>query len=244
MPSTSFEYGRDAFAFIDALDRARSADEVMDEMRDVLGAFGFEFFCFSNFPRPDQKFEEVMWACRVPAEWLKLYLEEDYAHDDPAIRMCKRTVRPFEFLEAPYDPEREPRAAELVRRAQEFGISRGLLIPIPSPSGCVGNAWVGGHQPDLSYRSRPVVHLTALYAFDRIRSLVAPTFERPSRLTPRECEVLTWIANGKSAWEIGEILKISKRTVHEHAQAAFHKLGAANRTQAVAIAVRDRIIDL
>jgi LuxR family quorum sensing-dependent transcriptional regulator len=66
--------------------------------------------------------------------------------------------------------------------------------------------------------------------------------DQPS-LTPREREVLTWISLGKSAWEIGEILSIAKRTVDEHAQTAARKLGATNRTQAVAIAIRDRLID-
>ena len=61
-------------------------------------------------------------------------------------------------------------------------------------------------------------------------------------LTPREREVLTWAARGKSAWEIGEILHISKRTVDERVQTAVRKLGAANRTQAVAIAVLKHII--
>jgi DNA-binding CsgD family transcriptional regulator len=65
-----------------------------------------------------------------------------------------------------------------------------------------------------------------------------------SNLTAREREVLTWISLGKSAWEIGEILGIAKRTVDEHAQTATRKLGAANRTQAVAIAVRDCLIEL
>jgi DNA-binding CsgD family transcriptional regulator len=66
--------------------------------------------------------------------------------------------------------------------------------------------------------------------------------DQPS-LTAREREVLTWISIGKSAWEIGEILGIAKRTVDEHAQTAARKLGAANRAQAVAIAVRDRLIE-
>jgi len=65
--------------------------------------------------------------------------------------------------------------------------------------------------------------------------------DRPS-LTPREHEVLWWAAQGKSAWEIGEILHISKRTVDEHTQKAIRKLGAVNRTQAVAVALRERVI--
>lgn len=63
-------------------------------------------------------------------------------------------------------------------------------------------------------------------------------------LTARELEVLTWVARGKSAWEIGEILHIAKRTVDEHVQTAVRKLGAVNRTHAAAMAVRDRIISL
>lgn len=61
-------------------------------------------------------------------------------------------------------------------------------------------------------------------------------------LTLREREVLWWAAQGKSAWETGKILRISKRTVDEHTQNAAHKLGAANRTQAVAVALRERLI--
>jgi DNA-binding CsgD family transcriptional regulator len=61
-------------------------------------------------------------------------------------------------------------------------------------------------------------------------------------LTPREREVLWWAAQGKSAAEIGKVLHISKRTVDEHTQNAAHKVGAANRTQAVAVALRERLI--
>jgi LuxR family quorum sensing-dependent transcriptional regulator len=58
-------------------------------------------------------------------------------------------------------------------------------------------------------------------------------------LTPREREVLWWAAQGKSASEVAEILHISKRTVEEHTQNAIRKLGTDNRTQAVAIALRE-----
>jgi LuxR family transcriptional regulator, quorum-sensing system regulator BjaR1 len=64
------------------------------------------------------------------------------------------------------------------------------------------------------------------------------------KLTAREIEVLRWVANGKSAWEIGEILHITKRTVDEHVQTSVRKLGAVNRTHAVALAIGDGIIKL
>jgi DNA-binding CsgD family transcriptional regulator len=67
---------------------------------------------------------------------------------------------------------------------------------------------------------------------------------KPRVLTSREAEVLTWVARGKSAREIGEILLITKRTVDEHVHTAARKIGASNRTHAVAIAIRDRLIDI
>jgi DNA-binding CsgD family transcriptional regulator len=62
-------------------------------------------------------------------------------------------------------------------------------------------------------------------------------------LTPREREILSWVAKGKSAKLISEILNIAKRTVDEHVQTASRKLGATNRAQAVAIALLHRLIE-
>ena len=61
-------------------------------------------------------------------------------------------------------------------------------------------------------------------------------------LTPREIEVLKWVARGKSAWDVSAILGIAKRTVEDHMHNAIGKLGASNRIEAVVIAIRDRII--
>jgi LuxR family quorum sensing-dependent transcriptional regulator len=63
-------------------------------------------------------------------------------------------------------------------------------------------------------------------------------------LTSREIEILGWVARGMSAWKIGEVLNISKATVDDHAHRAVRKIGASNRTHAVAIAVRDGIVTI
>lgn len=56
----------------------------------------------------------------------------------------------------------------------------------------------------------------------------------PVHLTTREREALTWVAEGKSDWEIAMILGLSETTVRFHVDNARRKLGAVNRAQAVA----------
>jgi len=63
-------------------------------------------------------------------------------------------------------------------------------------------------------------------------------------LTDREVDVLRQVANGNRNREIGEQLFISEETVKVHIKHIMEKLGASDRTQAVAIAVRRGIIQL
>lgn len=63
-------------------------------------------------------------------------------------------------------------------------------------------------------------------------------------LTPREREVLALLADGLSNLKISEELFITERTVKFHVSSLIHKLGAANRTEAVAIAVQRGLIHL
>ena len=56
-------------------------------------------------------------------------------------------------------------------------------------------------------------------------------------LTRRETEVLTWITQGKTNYEIGVILNISPRTICKHVQRILNKLKVENRTAAAAIAI-------
>ena len=63
-------------------------------------------------------------------------------------------------------------------------------------------------------------------------------------LTAREVEVLKSLAEGNRNKDIGERLFISEETVKVHIKHIMEKLGANDRTQAVAIAVRRGIIQL
>lgn len=56
-------------------------------------------------------------------------------------------------------------------------------------------------------------------------------------ITDREKQILSWVREGKSNQEIGELLDISSLTVKNHVQKILRKLDAANRAQAVAKAM-------
>ena len=237
------DIGRRAFEFVEGIERLSTTAEIMDALGALLKEHGFEYHCVSFLATATESLEDVLLSNRLPEEWLKLYIEKDYVHHDPAFRYAKTVVLPFRwFREAPYDPEREPRAAEVVQRAADFGIRDGFLIPVASIAGRTGQIWFGGRTLDLPERQLPALHLTAIYAFDRILRLHGARAQHHARLTPREREILTLVAGGKSTWEIAEALHISSRTVKEHIKHLCAKLGAVTRTQAVMIAVRDKII--
>jgi len=69
-----------------------------------------------------------------------------------------------------------------------------------------------------------------------------PDFSSPAPLesldlTPREAEVLLWLAQGKSNAEIGTILKCSEATSKRHVLHIFEKLGVETRTAAALSAI-------
>ena len=59
-----------------------------------------------------------------------------------------------------------------------------------------------------------------------------------AQLTPREAEVLSWLAKGKTNRDIGEILGMSPRTVNKHLEHVYEKLGVETRAAAAALAMR------
>jgi two-component system, NarL family, response regulator LiaR len=96
--------------------------------------------------------------------------------------------------------------------------------------------------------------LNAIQAVHQGRTLLAPevaerlvagvSASMPEPLTARELEVLTLLGQGRSNGEIADTLMIAPRTVKVHVQNILGKLSASNRTEAVSIAVRQKLISL
>ena len=81
--------------------------------------------------------------------------------------------------------------------------------------------------------------------------VVAPEISRQLRkhppipaLTDRQRQILTAMVNGHTDADIANILKLSANSVRDHVTAIFNKLGAANRAEAVAIALRKHLLKI
>jgi DNA-binding NarL/FixJ family response regulator len=66
----------------------------------------------------------------------------------------------------------------------------------------------------------------------------------PQRLTQRELEVLSLLADGEDTAAISERLRISSATARSHVAAILRKLKAKNRAHAVALAIRMALIQI
>jgi DNA-binding CsgD family transcriptional regulator len=78
---------------------------------------------------------------------------------------------------------------------------------------------------------------TAVHLLSTHYGLIGAKFTQPrwsgGCLSPRQLECLRWVRDGKSSFDIGEILGISARTVDQHLLTACTRLGVRTRVQAV-----------
>lgn len=94
----------------------------------------------------------------------------------------------------------------------------------------------------------PHIHITwqRVFAHQREQSGSANDAHRPhvrgEQITRREVEMLFWVREGMNNQQIAEQLGISALTVKNHIQKILRKLGASNRTQAVALAMNQQLL--
>jgi len=103
---------------------------------------------------------------------------------------------------------------------------------------------IGSGIIDATDRTKAIIRMITPHiaeAYNRVRKVENL---QQYHLTKREVEVLNWLKEGKTSWEISRILKISQRSVNFHIDNAKTKLNSTNRTQAVAVALGAELITL
>ncbi len=182
-----------------------------------------------------------------PDAWLDHYWENGYALSDPAVIYCGQHIVPIEWHALAYEPH--SRSAQVMNEAAAFGLKSGVSMPIHSPHGELGILSFALNRNDavsreITRRALPYVQLLAGHVHEAVRRIAAPSdIEMPQELTTRETECLRWAADGKTSWEIAQLLSMSERTVNFHLNNSMIKLDVCNRQHAIAKAVLRGLIN-
>jgi DNA-binding NarL/FixJ family response regulator len=75
-----------------------------------------------------------------------------------------------------------------------------------------------------------------------IRSTRAGEHILSAEVTERELEVLRLLAEGKNNIEIAQMISLSRSTVKYHVSAIISKMGVTNRSEAIAIALKNHVV--
>jgi LuxR family quorum sensing-dependent transcriptional regulator len=232
--------------FIRGLEQARSPAEVCGRLLATLQRFGAEHILAGTIPSPgssrQQQLSNIVLDC-WPAEWTQRYFAHGYISRDPAIHGVTTCSGPFLWRELEPIYRDSPDARRVMEEAGDFKLRSGFTIPLATLEGDVAGLSVAGEHLEIAPAERGMLTLLATYALGRSFVLRETRHTQSPSLTPREREALQWAAEGKSEWEIGEIMGISEHGVDKHMRAARQKLGTTSRTHAVAEAIRQGLID-
>lgn len=166
----------------------------------------------------------------IPDEWLKLYLDRQYAVVDPVVRMCMEEDRIIEWREAfeKYGDE----ADDFVQEAEKYGLSNGYAVG-KSSNRLTHIASIASitFDPNVVTVAQHVLIQQILPHLNEI--LTRPGFLKHQELSVREKEVLMWIEKSKSYDDIAIILGIKERTVRYHVNNIYDKYQVSDKTSAV-----------
>ena len=119
---------------------------------------------------------------------------------------------------------------------RRIGIDHAIAVPLFVDRGLLVSFVLNRRRLDFSDRECALLDLVRAPLGALYRNLLLRKNDRGFTalpVTPREREVLSWLAAGKTDKDIGQILGMSPRTVQKHLQHIYEKLGVETRTAAV-----------
>jgi DNA-binding CsgD family transcriptional regulator len=186
--------------------------------------------------------KDVFLHASAPVEWWNEYAASAAHGYDPGIMMAKTSLVAYTWTETmqmlePIGTERWP-----YELALKYGIRDALTC-------CVGQRWLVAYWSRqvltkvLTQPLRLLLIAAAGFAAQRLEQVIG---EDPKRIgnpvTPRELAVLRLASLGRRTNEIAKLLDLGEETVRTHLKNVQAKLGARNRVQAAAEAVRRQLI--
>ena len=236
------------FEVIDRISRATRFEEGNDVLRKAIVEMGLSHVAYAALNLPSIKRVRPLVAITYAAEWQKHYEQEGYVNVDPVVRAGLGGVLPVDWSKIRSD---DPLVLKFLGEAQEFKIGRaGLSIPIRGKHGEFALFTVTAEvsppewQKRLNYLSRELMLLAYQFHDWAIKVEGIGADISLDLLSTREKDCLRWRSQGKTDWEISQLIGISQSTVKFHLENSRTKLGATNTIHAVSKAIVHGLISI
>ena len=219
--------------------------EVLHLMRRCASHFNFSHFLVSRFPANDrQGFAERLLVSNWPAELVRKYDAAGVFHTSRLATDAGATKLPVHgdaTLLAPAEGG-NAETGEAIALASSYGLAGSTAFLLHSTAADPYLMVFSGTRPPLARAELADLYYTAVQLFECLERTFSTVTTGREKLSSREIECLRWAAAGKSSDEIGIILGISAYTVSSYFKSAARKLQAVNRMQAIACALRLKLI--
>ncbi|MDF3035272.1 MAG: LuxR family transcriptional regulator [Paucimonas sp.] len=209
-------------------------DDLFVRVSNAASSLGFDYCAYGiRLPLPVSNPKVVMFN-NYPLEWQKEYSRNNYLSVDPTVQHGVRSSVPILWGRDEFAP-----VIDLWENANAHGLKHGWAQSARDSRGVIGMLTLARGAEQLTLQEleskESKMHWLVQMAYAGFSKLVTMQHlpESQAQLTPREIEILRWTADGKTAYEIGQISGISAATVNFHINNAVNKLGAVNKTQAV-----------
>jgi LuxR family transcriptional activator of bioluminescence operon len=232
----------------ESLLNCNTVEELHTSTTAIARQMGFEHFLYgvqvnTSLTRPYR----FILSC-YPEAWRKHYDEEGYANIDPTVSHCAKTSIPIVWKNEIFKGRKEARVRS---EAKDCGLVSGASFSVHG--GCGEAAMLSLSTSRESREAQDDIlavmgkaQLLTCYLHEAVQRIVlskGPVPLKKINLTEREKECLLWAAEGKTGWEIANIVSISERTVTFHLQNAAQKMGVVNRQQAISRALSMGLIE-
>jgi len=234
---------QDLNTFIDKLEGIQSVAAGHDLMVETLASYGFDQFAYLGLHLPDTSLAEPVLVHSFSDEWIERYVSNNYATVDPVVERGLASVIPFGWGGNKYRKVMGSESRKMMDEASDFGLSRGFTVPIHGARGELAVLSVALPEKSSEAQKRIVafgheVQILGLHFHAHLgEKIFSEGLKKHVTLSKREGECLLWAAQGKTAWETSEILKISDHTVREYIKSACRKLGVFSKNHAVVKAI-------
>lgn len=227
-----------------ALEAVRTEYEVLQLLRRCADHFGYSHFLVARFPEGDRRrFSERLVVSNWPADLVRSYDEFGVFHHSRLVADVAQTKRPVHGGARLLAPKEPMEAANAVAGlAERHGLSASTAFLLHATSGEPFIVVFSGSGRPAGEDSLAALYFASVQLFECLEQTFVQRPVSKEKLSGREIECLRWAAAGKSSDEIAIILGISAYTVSSYFKSAAKKLGAVNRMQAIALAMRMKVI--